>query len=423
MSKDFDIILFGATGFTGKLTIEHFISKSYNNLRLGVCARASSIEKLQSVVDATAKAYNKDLERWNLPTVLEADLICKTVEQEAKLRAIVKRCRVVLTSAGPFEKYGQTLVKICAEEGVHYADITGETDFFRKMISEHDKVARKNGAIIISHCGNDCIPWDNSVFEMNKYAQNKGKKLVDVKTFTFLPSAFNGALSGGTLTTAVYQLGKSRSGAKDADGFDALLTGSDGEKSKFGFINKSPKSDVYFKEYSKYGGPWIMSPVMTNCVRRSNALLGYSPEFQYSEAHIKDISWGAWLSNKLMTFTIAAAITIPWFQRFLPAPGEGPTREQMEAGWLTVEGHGTMMDTDGNKSTVKTKFHFMEDTGYLCTARMLAETGMLLLEKANGGGEGLEGATGVVTPAVALGSALVERLTKEVPCTFEISEA
>ena len=107
------------------------------------------------------------------PDILEVDLLCRTGDEESKLREIVRSTKVCLTCSGPFELYGKKLVQLCAEEGVHYADITGETDFVREMIVKHDKTSRDTGACIIPHCGNDCIPCDLTVMEMNKFAKQQ----------------------------------------------------------------------------------------------------------------------------------------------------------------------------------------------------------------------------------------------------------
>ena len=169
---------------------------------------------------------------------------------------------MVITTAGPFEKYGQTLVKLCAEEGVDYADsapepgvfslgrsaltdraaaaVSGESDFLRAMVAQHDATAQQTGARIVVHCGNDCIPWDLTVFEMHKHAQSKGAELVEVQTFGEFGDSFGA--SGGTLTTAIYQLGKQRSAAKPD--FDPLLRTRDGRKSDSLTKITNPKKDV-----------------------------------------------------------------------------------------------------------------------------------------------------------------------------------
>ncbi|KAL3896038.1 MAG: hypothetical protein SGPRY_013365, partial [Prymnesium sp.] len=321
--------------------------------------------------------------------------------------------RVVITTAGPFEKYGQNLVRMCAEEGVHYADITGETDFFRKMIGECDSIAAKTGAKIVMHCGNDCVPWDLTVFEMAKFAERKGCELVEVSTYTQLPES--ATASGGTLATAIYQLGKAR-GAGKPD-FDPLLRSRDGTKSECVTQITSPKQDVYVPDFKCNGGPWIMAPVMANCVRRSNALLGYHKNFKYGDLMLRGTpTWGQYLSNKAYTGLVASAVVLPSvFQRFLPGPGEGPPRETMEAGWLNVHAVGTIVDKmSGKQGTLESKYHFDGDCAYLNTARMLVESGLLLLSK--------DGVGGVMTPAAGLGSEIVERLQTEINATFELKE-
>ena len=134
--KKYDVVLFGVTGFTGKLTVEYLL-KNYDNVPWAACARNQQRAEivLKEIADSCSKPTSP-------PPLLTADLVCETPEQEEILRQIVRQTRVVLTCAGPFEKYGTTLVKLCAQEGVCYADITGETDFFWSMITEYDKVAR-----------------------------------------------------------------------------------------------------------------------------------------------------------------------------------------------------------------------------------------------------------------------------------------
>ena len=416
MGKDYDILLFGVTGFTGKLALEHLLEKNYQGLKFGVAARnePKAAKVVTDVVERLATRLGKSVQqiKARAPTNIEVvDLVCNNEEDEMKLRGIVKRAKVCITTAGPFEKYGQTLVKVCAEEGVHYADITGESDFFRMMIEQHDETARKSGAVIVPHCGNDCIPWDLSVFEMSKFAQSKGSELVEVFTYTEVPP--EASLSGGTLTTAIYQLGKKRT--KSSTSFDPLLRAADGSKSEFTQTNISPKSDIFCSEFNRNGGPWIMGPVMVNCIRRSNALLGYNKNLTYGDCLLRDSGWIEWIQGVAYNCLVTAAVIAPFlFQRFLPQPGEGPTRQAMDDGWLNVYARGKMRNKDGSESKLQSKYAFHEDTTYLSTARFLVEAGRLLLENQRGSG-------GVVTPAVAFGSLIVHRLQNETGSQFELS--
>jgi len=238
MEKEYDIILFGVTGFTGQLCAEYMFERDYDK-DTGDTAADDDGNKKKAIKWATsarnqikAEIILKDLAMQcnpprtdkDVPLVLKADLVCDSPEQEEILRNIVKKTKVVLTCSGPFEKYSKTLVKLCAELGVYYADITGETDFVRHTITNHDKIAQDSGAVIISHCGNDCIPCDLTVYEMNQYAKTNGCELTEVRTYEDVPPS--ASMSGGTISTASYQLNKDRSTKNNKSGseFDPLLS-------------------------------------------------------------------------------------------------------------------------------------------------------------------------------------------------------
>ena len=438
--REYDIVLFGVTGFTGKLACEHLLSKAYP-IRWAVCARSEA--KARSVLtsiatrlgiseDALPPVLVADLQPPVLPLLLQQRLAArgdndvlaaeetKLAAEENKLREVVRKTTVVITAAGPFEKYGKELVRICAEEGTHYADTTGESDFFRNTIDLHDATAQRTGAKIVSHCGNDCIPWDLAVLAAHELALAKrgpGSVISAASTFTELPAGVGA--SGGTLSTAIYQLGKKRGGGAKPS-FDPLLKLPDGSKSKRTTKVKSPKSDVWYEEFQLNGGPWIMAPVMGNCVRRSCALLGYAGEggeFEYAEAQLRDLSWSRWVADASYNALIGAAIYVQPLRALLPSPGEGPTREDMEAGFLKLHLRATGAGADGKEFKVKGLMTFDEDTGYLCTGRMLAESGMELLEAAKKGGEKVGG---VLTPATAMGTSLLRRMERELPMKWEV---
>lgn len=210
--KKYDIILFGVTGFTGKLAVEYLLGKT--DVSWAACARNAT--KATALLKEIADQVGSEA-----PPLLTADLVCEDDEASQKLRDVVSQARVVLTCAGPFEKYGQTLVKHCAELGVSYGDITGETDFVRLMIQNYDKIARDSGAAILSHCGNDCIPQTLSVFELNSKAVELGGTLKQVRSYVEVASS--ASFSGGTAATAAFQLSKDRKSA-EKPAFDPLLT-------------------------------------------------------------------------------------------------------------------------------------------------------------------------------------------------------
>lgn len=407
-NEKYDIVLFGVTGFTGRLAAEYLLRRNYD-VRWAACARngpkAESI--LRGLVPDASPVPPP-------PPVLVADL----VGDEDRLRGVVKRARVVLTAAGPFEKYGVALHRLCAEEGAHYADISGETSYLRRIVAEHDAVARRNGAALVTHCGNDCVPHDATVWEMNGIAKSKGKRLVEVLTLDDFPSS--AALSGGTLTTAAYQMDKRKktTTTTTTPAFDPLLTNADGEKSEHK-TTVTHKSREYHENFGRrHAGPWIMAPVMANCVRRSNALLGYAPDLRYGDAKLDDPDWTSRVRQSAYQFVVGAALLAPPLRGVLtPEPGEGPSREDMDAGWLRLWGTGVMADEDGtNEETVYTLMHFKKDIGYLMTAELLVEVGMLLIKRdASAGG-------GVLTPAVAFGGDLRKRITEQMEVDFLVSD-
>eukprot|EP00316_Scyphosphaera_apsteinii_P012288 CAMPEP_0119333306 /NCGR_PEP_ID=MMETSP1333-20130426/84860_1 /TAXON_ID=418940 /ORGANISM="Scyphosphaera apsteinii, Strain RCC1455" /LENGTH=409 /DNA_ID=CAMNT_0007343345 /DNA_START=46 /DNA_END=1275 /DNA_ORIENTATION=+ len=405
MSKEYDILLVGVTGFTGKLAVEYLLQKEYSDIRWAVCARNENKAKevLYACLSATAKTV--------MPTIEVADLVCSTPEQTECLRAVVRKTQVVITTAGPFEKYGTTLVKLCAEEGVHYADITGETDFFRSMIAEYDQVCKRTGAKICMHCGHDCIPWDCTVLEMHKLAQQQNAELVEISTYTELPPGT--AMSGGTLATAVHQLSKKRKGGKPS--FDPLLQASDGTKSLYATKITSPKKSIYVKAFKRYGGPWIMGPVMANCVRRSNALLQYSEALRFSDCLLRSGGSYQYVKDTAYAALVAAAIYLPFFRRFLPSPGQGPTSEDMAKGFLNLHAMGVAVQKDtGERIKMKSTFKFFEDVTYLSTAKLLVESGRVLLAAT-------DKMPGVSTPATLLGNEIIKLARAEIGASFEIS--
>jgi short subunit dehydrogenase-like uncharacterized protein len=447
--KMYDIILFGVTGFTGRLAAEYLLERQNqkidNDNALGkgsqvkwaACARnkAKAETVLQSIIIDMKEKHNTDLSLSPID-VLEADLVCdkNDLDNMERLRRVVQQTRVVLTCAGPFELYGQTLVQLCAEEGVDYADITGETDFVRSMIRQHDAKARSTGACIISHCGNDCIPQDLLVYEMYRAAKQDGLELLGVETFVELPES--AAFSGGSIATLQYQLGKTRTktsisnNATNSTGieqeFDSLLLNDKGQKSKFITKNISPKASRVHPEFTKVG-PWVMTPVMVNCIRRSNALLNYHESFEYGDCKIESASttWG-FVTNLVEMAKIAVAVKLPIIgSSLVTPPGEGPDRETMERGYLRLHGRGrvripsskvdnSIKDSEESTKVMKATFYFGKDVGYLYTAAMLVESGMTLIENQQ------SKVSGVVTPAVGLGHALTQRLLNSLDVTLEI---
>jgi short subunit dehydrogenase-like uncharacterized protein len=252
-NKKYDIILFGVTGFTGTLCAEYLLSKVAAGSNLSWAVSARNAAKAETLLQSLCQ------EGTTIPDILVADLVCQTDEDKKTLQSIVEQTKVVLTCSGPFEKYGPNLVEICAQTGVYYADITGETDYVRQTIEKLDQQAQESGAAILSHCGHDCIPCDLMVFEMNQFASNQGCELQQV--ITYQEFAEEAAFSGGTAATAAFQLSKDRTNTAKPS-FDPLVRDRKGEKSEFHTTNVCPKSDVNVPALpGRKAGPWLMAPV------------------------------------------------------------------------------------------------------------------------------------------------------------------
>lgn len=400
MSKEYDIILFGVSGFTGRLAAEHLLAKQYP-VKWAVCGR--SPEKIKQVMgELGPKGAEVPVE--------VCDLVCGGDEGKlSTLRSIVGKAKVVISTAGPFEKYGQELVRVCADLGVHYADITGETDFVRMNIENCHEIARKTGACIVSHCGHDCIPWDFGVLVLHREAQKRGTRLTEVRTFAEI---IGGAASGGTVQTIKYQLleKKREKGKKGSDPLLATLE-SVAEPSKYATAIKNPKADIVVKEIdNRYAGPWVMGSVMANCIRRSNAILGYSENLTYADAMLRG-DFSQRLADRLYTWKTGLGVFMgayvhPWFTK---ASGDGPSREDMERASMVLYAFAKLEDG----SEAKLKYMIPEDPGYLNTAKMLVESGMTLLLST-------QKPAGVVTPA-AIGDELLVRCKEQIGHVVELA--
>jgi len=388
--RQYDLVVFGATGFTGKMCAVYIARKYGSSFKWAIAGRRR--DALQQIRDELT-VIDKSLK--DLPIVI-ADS-----SDETSLDAMTKSTTVVITTAGPFAKYGTPLVKWCAVNGTHYCDITGETDWVREMVDKFDDAARVSGARIVSFCGHDCIPWDLTVLECAKQLKAKGETISEIRFY----DEINANPSGGTMDTVFHALGN-RQVYKSGLGFDPLLKTTSGQKSDAKFSVKNQSFLGYSSEYQSWVGPFVMAAVMANCVRRSNAVLNYSPKLTYKEATVYP-SFMAGYVTLLGFFVFVTNLFCPplsWFMRVavLPKPGQGPSEAEMDLGFLRVTGVAT--GSAGGK--VRSVFYFPTDPGYRDTARMLVESGLVLALE---GGKVKVGG-GVWTPAVCQGEALTKRL-------------
>lgn len=399
--REFDIVLYGATGFVGKLTAE-YLAKAGGDARIALAGR--SPDKLLAV----RETLGEKPQGW--------PLITADASHPSTLHAMAARTQVVVTTVGPYAKYGLPLVAACAAAGTDYADLTGEPNFMRESIDLYHKQAVDTGARIVHSCGFDSIPSDLSVYALFRRATEEGSgELVDT---TFVVRRLAGGFSGGTYASIA---GVIRAMAGDAEVRRSMedpytLTPDRRAEPELG-----PQSDLPWRRGGEIApelsGIWttgfLMGPVNTRVVRRSNALQdwAYGRRFRYAECQSLGSSVVAPVASALAT-GVGAAVTglgsrfldkvpekvIEWV---LPEPGTGPSERTRESGHYTVETYTTTTTGARYRATISQK----GDPGYKATSVLLGESGLALaLDR-----DKLSSLHGVLTPAAAMGDALLAR--------------
>ena len=392
MSRKYKIVVFGATGFTGELCAK-FMSEKYPDIPMAIAGR--SAEKLEKVKKAN-----------NLPF---PTIVADAFDVDA-LDKMCKNAEVVLSTAGPYHKYGSNLLEACINNGCHYVDITGESFWIKDMIDRHHETAEKKGLRIINACGFDSAPSDLGSF----YAVNQvDGEVKSVQCF----QAWKGEASGGTMETMFSSMD-----AKLAKGrLGKFSLNPDSSVSENQKRNTNDKIKIYkIPHLGGWTGPFVMALPNTRVVRRSAALSRtagkyYGDDFVYSE--------GAYYSKKsaaikasLMTMALGLVIVSPLrklIRGFFRKPGEGPSQKSMDSGFFksrflvkTQDSvHAFSMSSNG-------------DPGYKMTSRMACESALCLAVENPANLPGGEGFGGLLTPSIGLGNVLIKRL-KNIGVIFE----
>ncbi|MEL7198140.1 MAG: saccharopine dehydrogenase NADP-binding domain-containing protein [Pseudomonadota bacterium] len=387
-TREFDIIVYGATGYTGRLVAE-YLSNHYgssgNAPKWAMAGR--SYEKLEAVRD-------------EIGAPADTPLVVANADDLADLEAMCERTRVVITTVGPYQLYGDKLVQACVTTGTDYADLCGEPAWMADKIAEHQDAAKASGARICFSSGFDSIPFDLGVMMTQKAAKERfGAPASRVRGRV---RAMQGTFSGGTaasLTATMKAAAKNPSIFKTLASPFALTPGFDGPSQPTGMV------PVYESDLDKWAAPFVMAPINTKNVHRTNFLLGhpYGEDFKYDEMMLT--SPGD--AGKKMAEAAAEMMKNP-FGAKPPKPGEGPSKEERENGFYNVLFVAEGPDGENLHYGVKGKY----DPGYGSTSRMIAETGMALLESDASGGVG--------TPGAFLGEALVKRLEEHADLTFAV---
>jgi short subunit dehydrogenase-like uncharacterized protein len=336
------------------------------------------------------------------------------------MASLASRTRVVCTTVGPYALYGSELVAACAQAGTHYCDLTGEVFWMRRMIDAHQDQAAASGARIVYTCGFDCIPADLGVFFVQREMNTRhGVASPRVKMRV---AGFSGGGSGGTAASGVNMIEEA---SKDpavtrlnADPY--ALNPKDQMSGPDGPDRSAP---IYDDDFEQWTGPFIMANIDTRVVRRSNALLGYAygKDFQYDEAMLMGtgpvgFAKAAGLAAALRVGM--AAMTLGPVRRLaasrMPAPGEGPSAEVRESGYWDVRLLAEHPD-DPSKN-LRARLTGDRDPGYGSTSKMLAESAVCLAL------DSLSSSPGFLTPAAAMGDALLARLQRSAGVTATIED-
>lgn len=408
--REFDVVVWGATGFTGRLVAEYLLGRHGVDGPLRWALGGRDAAKLARVRDEIGRSAG--VAAAGLP------LVVGDAADAASLAALAQRARVVCTTVGPYAKYGSGLVAACAREGTHYCDLTGELPWMRRMIDAHEEQARASGARIVHNCGFDSIPSDLGVhFLQREMRERFGAPSPRVR---YRVKGFRGGFSGGTIASLLNVLEEA---SRDpsvrllmADPY--ALDPSDRRGGRDGPDRAAPAWDDIFRQWT---GPFVMGPLDTRVVRRTNALSGcaYGREFRYDEA----VLTGAGPLGLAKATVLAAAsggtmaaLRVGALRRALagrlPGPGEGPSRERQAQGYFDIRLHAAHPSEPAQGLYARVTGD--RDPGYGSTAKMLGESAVCLaLDPLAVGG-------GFWTPAAGLGDALLDRLRAHAGLTFEV---
>ncbi|MEV4421577.1 saccharopine dehydrogenase NADP-binding domain-containing protein [Patulibacter sp. NPDC049589] len=406
-AREHDLVVFGASGFVGRLTAAYLAEHAPAGTRVALAGRSRS--KLEAV-RATLPAAARD---W---PIVEADS-----HDAVALSALARASRVIVTTVGPYARHGLPLVTACAEAGTHYADLTGETLFMRRSIDTADAVARESGARIVHTCGFDSIPSDLGVLALYEAASAAGAG--ELGETTFVVTGLGGGVSGGTIDSMRGQLdeGKADRDARRlaADPYalspDRSADPSPREERDPTGVSRDPHTGAWL-------APFVMGLVNTRVVRRSNALQGwrYGRGLRYRElmsggrgplGAVKAAGIVAMLAGLFGGLSLKPTRKV--LDRVLPSPGEGPSEEQREKGFFRID----ITTTTASGRRFRCRIAAKGDPGYKATAVMLGQAGLCLAEDQ----DRLPGAGGVLTPATAMGGVLTDRL-RAAGQTYDVTE-
>ena len=386
-TKKFDFVVYGATGFTGKLVVEYLVSKYGDDQNISWAMAGRSIEKLQSVKDDIG--VNADIE-----------LIQVDSNNISSIDNLMSQTRCILTTVGPYQLYGNHIIAACASSGTDYVDLCGEPGWMYEKISQHKEEAEKSGARIVFSCGFDSIPFDLGVlFAQNEVIKRYGKPSSNIRGRV---RVMDGEFSGGTAAS----MGATMASLKEKpELFEVLINPFSLCEGYKGPEQAADSKPIFDEKLDTWVAPFFMAPINTKNVHRSNALMNhsYGKDFCYNEM------WVSGPGDEGKAVADAMASVNPMGGKDGPKPGEGPSRESRENGSYDV-----LFCADIAEQSVHVSVKGDMDPGYGSTSKMITESAICLVKEC----EELVG--GIYTPASSMGEKLIKRLEMSAGLTFKI---
>ena len=408
-NRPYAVILYGATSFVGQITahyLTNFLSNAKNkdgsNVTWAIAGRdEKKLNELQSTLES------------------KVDIVIANSNNPASLDEMTKQTQVIISTVGPYLKYGEPLIKSCAENGTDYVDLTGEAIFIKDMMDKYQETAKQSGARIVNSCGFDSIPSDLGVYFTQAKAEETFGETCNV--IHMRVKAAKGGISGGTIAsmaTIFEEAGEDKARRKQVANPYLLNDDTDAPNVRQDNVSKPE----YDSTHKRWLAPFVMASINTRIVHRSNQLLGYEygRDFKYDEAMwMKDGVKGK-LSSYAMSAGLLGFATAMMIKpsrellskHVLPKAGSGPSKDEQENGYFDIRHFGQTAKND----TITVKVTGDRDPGYGSTSRMISQAALCLaqdISKEDVGG-------GFWTPASAMGNKLITRLEAHSGLSFEV---
>jgi short subunit dehydrogenase-like uncharacterized protein len=407
--RELDLVVWGATGFTGNLVAEH-VAQHAEALQLGAWAIGGrNREKLERVQQQLAS------QGANVPQIVIGDS-----HDRSSLEAIARRATAICSTVGPYTLYGSELVSVCAREGTHYCDLTGEVPWMRRMIDQHEQAARDSGSRIVHCCGFDSIPSDLGCWLVSEQMEKQhGMRCRQIKCRV---KSMRGGFSGGTIASMAQVMEESRNDSSVRRLVQDPYALNPADR-RTGPDRNDTTGVEWDAQFGAWIAPFVMAPINTRVVRRSNALLdyGFGEQLLYDEAVMMGTGPSGWFRARLLadalrllraceSWSVTRKLLRQWA---FPQQGDGPDERSRLSGSFEM-----LFLATGQAAAaphVRLSIYGDRDPGYGATSRMLAESAASLAQ------DTLQVEGGFWTPASCFGQTLVDRLKARGGMRFEIT--